>query len=76
MPFSCFSDPSEVSAPSSPRRMTTTHCLGYLADLNRMPNTACFSYPADVPPRSGRHDAAELASPELHRMSYTTCFRY
>ena len=76
MPFSCFSDPSEVPAPSSPRRMTTTHCLGYLADLNRMTYSACFSYPADVPTGPSRHDAPQPAPPELHRMSFTTCFRY
>ena len=48
MPWSCFSyeadTPSSIGhrdvaepAPPGPRRMTTTHCLGYLADLNRMP---------------------------------------
>jgi hypothetical protein len=76
MPFPCFSYPSEVAAPSSPRRTTTTHCLSHLADLNRMTYTACFSYPADVPSGPRRHDAPQPAPPGLHKMSYTTCFRY
>ena len=87
MPWSCFSyeadAPSSIGhhdvpepTPSGPRRMTTTHCLSYLADLNRMTYTACFSYPADVPTGPIRHDAPQPASPELHRMSFTTCFRY
>ena len=91
MPFSCFSDPSEVPAPSSPRRMTTTHCLGYLADLNRMTYSACFSYPADLrrmtvshcfsysagaPLGVGNRDAALPVLPGLRSMVFGTCFRY
>ena len=84
---SCFSYEAEVPprighrdvpepAPPGPRRMTTTHCLGYLADLNRMTYTACFSYPADVPSGPREHDVAEPLPSGLRSMTYGTCFRY
>jgi hypothetical protein len=87
MPHMCFSyeadAPSSIGhrdvpepAPPGPRQMTTTHCLGYLADLNRMTNSACFSYPTDVPSGPREHDVAEPLPSGLHSMTFGTCFRY
>ena len=87
MPWSCFSyeadAPSSIGhhdvpepAPSGPRRMTTTHCLSYLADLNRMTYSACFSYPADVPSGPGEHDVEEPLPSGLRSMTGGTCFKY
>jgi len=43
-----------------------------------MPNSCCFSYPADVPPGIGNRPAAQPAPPGLRWMSTTssTCFKY
>ena len=37
---------------------------------------SCFSYPADVPPGTGKFNAARSAPPGLHRMPATYCFSY
>jgi hypothetical protein len=76
MPYMCFSYPSDVPAPSGPRRMTVSHCFSYQADLRRMPAGACFSYPADVPSGPREHDAAPSVLPGLRSMPSGTCFRY
>ena len=77
MPYMCFSYPSDVPAPSSPRRMTVSHFFSYSPEmLRRMPSGTCFGYSIDVPPGAGNGNAAPSAPPGLHRMTYSTCFRY
>ena len=42
-----------------------------------MTNSACFSYPADVPPGIGNRPAAQPTPPGLRRMTTnSTCFKY
>jgi hypothetical protein len=98
MPNSCFSYPADVppgtgtrdavqSDPPGLRRMPTTSCFRYEADvppgLRRMTTTACFSYPymcfsypSDVPPGTRNRDAAQPDRLGLRRMPSSTCFRY
>jgi hypothetical protein len=77
MPESCFSYPSDVPAPSGPRRMVTTCCFSYQADVpHRMSTGTCFSYSPGVPPGTGNGDAALSAPPGLRTMTYSACFRY
>ena len=71
MPSTCFSYQADMlqgisnrgaaqSAPPGLRKMTTTHCFSYPADMPSMrkmpagccfryPATECFSYPGDAP---------------------------
>jgi hypothetical protein len=41
-----------------------------------MPYSACFSYPADVPPGAGPRAAARSAPSGPRRMTNTACFSY
>jgi len=75
MPKMCFSYPADLPAPSGPRRMPNTACFSYSADLRRMP-WSCFSYSLDVAPGTGNGNAAPSAPPGLRRMPITLCFRY
>jgi hypothetical protein len=69
MPHACFSYPADATQPTPPglRRMPLI-CFSY--------PIMCFSYPGDLPPRTGNRDVAEPGPNDLRRMPNTLCFRY
>jgi hypothetical protein len=75
MPNICFSYQPDLPpgietrnvAPPALRRMPAGPCFSYPADVPRSMPVSCFSYSAGTP---------RPAPPGLHKMAYTTCFRY
>jgi hypothetical protein len=74
---------SRAVAPPGLRRMITSHCFSYTADLSGMATGSCFSYTAEVPRRmptgpcfSYPTDGPQSAPPGLRTMTYSACFRY
>ena len=78
MPRMCFSYQPDLpqgigtraAAPPAPRRMPAGSCFSNMVDAPQPVSAGylhCFSYSVDAP---------QPAPPGLHRMSFTTCFRY